>query len=62
MTMVADGGRTMVTLRDPATNTLYQAFEGDIVDGRYRVVKVGVQSVVLSYVDGTGVRTIPLGG
>ena len=52
----------MVTLRDPATNVLYQAFEGDIVDGRYRVVKVGLESVVLSYLDGSGQRTLALGG
>jgi hypothetical protein len=55
-------GRTMVTLRDPATGTLFQAFEGDIVDGRYRVVAIGVESVVVSYVDGTGTRKISLGG
>ncbi len=61
MTVIPGSGRRMVTLKDPAKGALYQAFEGDIVDGRYRVVKVGVQSVVLSYVDGTGTRTIPLG-
>jgi len=54
--------RTMVTLKDPASGALYQAFEGEVVDGRYRVVKVGQQSVVLSYVDGSGLRTISLGG
>jgi hypothetical protein len=51
-----------VTLKEPSTNGLYQAFEGDIVDGRFRVVRVGLQSVVLSYLDGSGTRTIPLGG
>ena len=55
-------GRVMVTLKDPVTSTMYQAFEGDIVDGRYRIVKIGLQSVVVSYVDGSGSRTIPLGG
>ncbi len=62
ITIAADSGRTLVTLKDPASNALFQAFEGDIVDGRYRVVKVGQQSVVLSYVDGSGTRTISLGG
>jgi hypothetical protein len=62
MTVVATGGRTLVTLKDPTSNVLYQAFEGDIVDGRYRVVRVGVQSVVVSYLDGSGLRTLPLGG
>jgi hypothetical protein len=55
-------GRTLVTLKDPSANVLHQAYEGDIVDGRYRVVKVGVQSVVVSYLDGSGMRTLPLGG
>lgn len=61
MTVTEAGGRTLVTLKDPATNALYQAHEGDIVDGRYRVVKVGVTSVVVSYLDGSGIRTLPLG-
>jgi hypothetical protein len=59
---VMPGGRTMVTLRDAASGALLQGFEGDVVDGRYRIVRVGLQSVVVSYVDGSGTRTIPLGG
>ena len=62
LTITEAGGRPLVTLKDLGTNALYQAFEGDIVDGRYRVVKVGVQSVVVSYLDGSGIRTLPLGG
>jgi hypothetical protein len=55
-------GGTRATLKDPASGALFQAFEGEIVDGRYRLVKVGVQSVVLAYLDGSGQRTVPLGG
>ena len=55
-------GRTMITLRDPATGTLFQAFEGDVVDGRYRVLQIGVESATVSYVDGSGVRKLSLGG
>lgn len=54
-------GRIVGTLRDQA-GAVFQAMEGQIVDGRYRVVKLGTQSVVLSYVDGSGQRTIPIGG
>jgi hypothetical protein len=36
--------------------------EGKVVDGRYRVVKIGVESVVIERVDGTGRRTLPLSG
>jgi hypothetical protein len=59
--VIPGSGRTMITLKDPGTGALFQAFEGDVVDGRYRVVKVGNQSVVLSYVDGSGARTVTLG-
>ena len=58
----APDGRVVVTLKDPSTGALFHAHEGEIVDGRYRLLKVGTQSVVVSYLDGTGQRTIPLGG
>ena len=31
-----------------------------MVDGQYKVIKVGITSVDVAYVDGTGQRTIPL--
>jgi hypothetical protein len=62
LTQMPGGGRVLVTLKDPATSGVHHAFEGGVVDGRYRVVKVGLQSVVVSYLDGSGVRTIGLGG
>jgi hypothetical protein len=36
--------------------------EGDIIDGRYRIVKIGVESVELTYADGRGRQTIRLTG
>jgi hypothetical protein len=51
-------GRVLVTLRDPGTNAIFQVFEGQIVDGRYRLVKVGLQSVVVAHLDGTNPRTL----
>jgi hypothetical protein len=36
--------------------------EGDLVLGQYRVVKIGVESVVIEYADGRGRQTIPLRG
>ncbi|MCC7007849.1 MAG: hypothetical protein IT184_03460 [Acidobacteria bacterium] len=62
MLVLPGGGRTMVTLRDPDTGASFRAFEGDVLDGRYRIVSVGSRSVTLSYIDGTGRRTISLGG
>ena len=36
--------------------------EGDIIDGRYRLVRIGIESVVMEYVDGRGRTTIRMGG
>ncbi len=58
----APDGRIVVTLKDPASGALFHASENEIVDGRYRIIKVGAQSVVLSYLDGSGQRTIAWGG
>jgi len=32
--------------------------EGDLIDGRYRLVRIGVESVVMEYADGRGRTTI----
>jgi hypothetical protein len=36
----------------------FAAAEGEVVDGRYRVVKIGIESLVIEYVDGTGRQTL----
>lgn len=36
--------------------------EGDIVEGRYRIVKIGTESVELTYVDGRGRQVVRLTG
>jgi hypothetical protein len=38
------------------------AREGDVVDGKYRLVKVGVASIVMTYLDGQGQQVIALTG
>lgn len=38
------------------------AREGDLVDGRYRLVKVGLESIVMAYPDGRGQQTIRMSG
>ena len=38
------------------------AAEGEIVLGQYRVVKIGVESVTMEYLDGRGRQTIPMRG
>jgi hypothetical protein len=36
--------------------------EGDIIDGRYRILKIGTESIDIAYVDGRGRQTIRLTG
>jgi hypothetical protein len=36
--------------------------EGDIVDGRYRIVKIGTESIELTYADGRGRQVVRLTG
>jgi len=36
--------------------------EGDVIDGRYRIVKIGTESIELTYVDGRGRQTVRLTG
>jgi hypothetical protein len=36
--------------------------EGDIIAGQYRLVRIGIESVVLEYVDGRGRTTIRMSG
>lgn len=61
---ILDGpdGRRQANLKDPANGSTFVAMEGSIVDGRYKVLKVAQRSVVVSYLDGTGQRTLTLGG
>jgi hypothetical protein len=41
---------------------VYHGREGDIIEGRYRILKIGVESIELAYVDGRGRSTIRLSG
>ena len=53
-------GRRLAALSD--CKFTYRGEEGEIVDGRYRLVKIQVESVVMEYVDGRGRTTIRLSG
>ena len=41
---------------------VYYGREGEIVEGRYRILRIGVESIDLSYVDGRGRQTIRFTG
>ena len=50
---------TYAVLRDD--RGVYHGREGDIIEGRYRILKIGAESIELAYVDGRGRQTIRLG-
>lgn len=41
---------------------IYQGSEGDIIEGRYRILRIGVESLEIAYLDGRGRQTIRLSG
>ncbi len=51
----------IVALRDPAGH-VDSGGEGSIIGGRYRVLRIGEESVELAYLDGSGRQTIRLSG
>ena len=62
---VADAGREGKVGRVAVLSDLrgvYYGREGEIIEGRYRIVKIGVESIDLEYLDGRGRQTIRLTG
>jgi hypothetical protein len=56
----APNGRRLAALTDG--KAVFHGEEGQIIDGRYRIVKIGVESIIVEYADGRGRTTIPLRG
>jgi hypothetical protein len=54
-------GEKIAILSDGRSAPFYGK-EGAIIEGRYRILKIGVESVELSYADGRGRQTIRLTG
>jgi hypothetical protein len=54
-------GLTLAALTD-CKGFSYAAREGEIIDGRFRLVRIGVESVVLEYSNGTGRTTVRKSG
>jgi len=57
--VVGNDGKVIATLSD-GKGGLFVTTAGQIVDGRYRVVSIGQESLMIEYVNGTGRRTLPL--
>jgi hypothetical protein len=54
-------GKKVAIFSDNRGIPVYAA-EGETVMGQYRVVRIGVESVTLEYLDGRGQQTIPMRG
>ena len=61
MGTVEKPGLTLAALTD-CKGFSYAAREGEVIDGRYRLVKIGVESVILEYSNGTGRVTVRKSG
>jgi hypothetical protein len=55
------GRGTKIAALSDGRNT-FHGVEGDIIEGRYRILKIGVESIEIAYVDGRGRQTIRLTG
>jgi hypothetical protein len=56
------GGVPRVAVLSDGKGNVFNGREGDIIEGRYRVLRVGTDSADLIYVDGRGRQTIRLSG
>ena len=55
------GGGKLAALSD-CKGATFSAGEGKTVDGQYRVVKIGVESVTIEYINGKGQQTLRVEG
>jgi hypothetical protein len=58
--LVTADGRIIAVLSDGKRPI--QAFEGEEIEGRYKIWKIGEESIEISYIDGRGRQTIRLNG
>jgi hypothetical protein len=58
---IVDTGREKIGAFSDCRYT-FSGREGEVVEGRFRVVRIGVESAVLEYTDGRGRTTLPLNG
>ncbi len=58
--IVQGSGRPIAALSDG--RDVFYGREGDVVEGRYKIIKINVESIDISYVDGRGQRRLGLTG
>lgn len=55
------GTRLRLAVLSDGRNVFYGR-EGEIIDGRFRIVRIGIESIEMAYADGQGRQTIRLSG
>jgi hypothetical protein len=58
--IVQGSGKPIAALSDG--KDVFYGREGDIIEGRYKIIKVNVESIDIAYVDGRGQRRLGLSG
>jgi hypothetical protein len=58
--IVQGAGKPVAALTD--SRDVFYGREGDIIEGRYKIIKVNVESIDIAYVDGRGQRRLSLTG
>lgn len=58
---IVQGSGTPVAALTDGKDVFYGR-EGDVIEGRYRIVKINVESIDISYLDGRGQRRLSLSG
>jgi hypothetical protein len=61
MGVVTVGGQRVAAFTD-TRGSVFSGKEGDIIEGQYRVLRIGLDAVELAYLDGRGRQTIRLTG
>jgi hypothetical protein len=54
--------KKLAVLADASTHDVFYGREGEVIDGRYRILRIGVESIEMAYLDGRGRQTIRLTG
>ena len=62
LVQTADKSQRLAVFSDGRGSVPMYGKEGDIIDGRYRIVRIGAESIELTYLDGRGRQTIRLSG
>ena len=60
--VVEPAGKPKIAILSDGQGPPFMGKEGEAVAGRYRIIRIGVESIELSYLDGRGRQTIRLSG